>query len=49
MSARLFDPTGFSDESLRLLLAAQEYPEGDVAMSIELEQQIRRARQGGAR
>lgn len=48
MSTRLFDPTGFSDESLRLLLAAQEYPDGDCAMSIELEQQIRRIRQAGA-
>lgn len=29
---------GFSDESLRILLSAQEYPEGEFAQEIELEQ-----------
>lgn len=35
---------GFSDESLRILLSCQEYPEGDFAQEIELEQAVRRAR-----
>jgi hypothetical protein len=32
------DVTGFSDESLRILLTAQEYPKGDFARAIEYEQ-----------
>lgn len=38
------NPADFSTPSLRALLAAQEYPEGDFAQEIELELQIRLVR-----
>lgn len=35
---------GFSDESLRILLSAQEYPKGEFAQEIEFERLVRVAR-----
>lgn len=37
----MLDLTGFSDESLKLLLKAQEYPKGETAKAIEHEQLLR--------
>lgn len=37
----MLDLTGFSDESLQILLRAQEYPKGKFAQAIEHEQLMR--------
>jgi hypothetical protein len=41
---RVVDVDGFSTDSLRLLLACQEYPEGTLALKIEAELTHRRER-----
>jgi hypothetical protein len=42
------DPAEFTSRDLRILLAAQEYPEGTFAMKIEAELLMRQARRAGA-